>query len=123
MFDFFRPGQATRIGRLVNEMRKKTANELLARRAKDLVRRWRDMVARPPTENGTGGSGQGPGGPAPANHHRLMVTSSISRTSYLEIAPSPTGFGFSSFQYWNIGFCLEHLTARSCRFLAEGTLI
>ncbi len=41
-------------------MRKKTKNDSLARRAKDLVRRWRDMVSKP-TENGTGGTGQGPG--------------------------------------------------------------
>ena len=41
-------------------MRKKTKNDSLARRAKDLVRRWRDMVSKP-LENGTGGTGQGPG--------------------------------------------------------------
>ena len=41
-------------------MRKKTNNDNLARRAKDLVRRWRDMVSKP-LENGTGGTGQGPG--------------------------------------------------------------
>lgn len=41
-------------------MRKKTQNDSLARRAKDLVRRWRDMVSTP-LENGTGGTGQGPG--------------------------------------------------------------
>jgi hypothetical protein len=41
-------------------MRKKTKNDNLARRAKDLVRRWRDMVSKP-LENGTGGTGQGPG--------------------------------------------------------------
>lgn len=52
--------QTTRLGRLVNEMRKKTKNDSLARRAKDLVRRWRDMVSKP-SENGTGGTGQGPG--------------------------------------------------------------
>lgn len=44
----------------MNEMRKKTKNDSLARRAKDLVRRWRDMVSKP-LENGTGGTGQGPG--------------------------------------------------------------
>lgn len=52
--------QTTRLGRLVNEMRKKTQNDSLARRAKELVRRWRDMVSKP-AENGTGGTGQGPG--------------------------------------------------------------
>jgi len=52
--------QTTRIGLLVNGMRKKTQNNSLARRAKDLLRRWRDMVSKP-GENGTGGTGQGPG--------------------------------------------------------------
>lgn len=52
--------QTTRLGKLVNEMRKKTKNDSLARRAKDLVRRWRDMVAKP-SENGAGGTGQGHG--------------------------------------------------------------
>jgi len=48
--------ETTRLGKLVNEMRKKTNNDSLARRAKDLVRRWRDMVAKP-SENGTSSAG------------------------------------------------------------------
>ncbi|XP_069694305.1 mediator of RNA polymerase II transcription subunit 26-like isoform X2 [Periplaneta americana] len=36
--------ETTRLGKYVNELRRKTTNELLARRAKDLVRRWRVMI-------------------------------------------------------------------------------
>lgn len=37
--------QQTRIGKYVNEMRRKTADRNLARRAKDLVRKWQQLVA------------------------------------------------------------------------------
>ncbi|XP_021939391.1 mediator of RNA polymerase II transcription subunit 26 isoform X2 [Zootermopsis nevadensis] len=43
--------ETTRLGKYVNELRRKTTNELLARRAKDLVRRWRVMIQ----ENNTAG--------------------------------------------------------------------
>ncbi|XP_011645899.1 mediator of RNA polymerase II transcription subunit 26 [Pogonomyrmex barbatus] len=36
--------EVTRLGKHINELRRKTSNEALAKRAKDLVRRWRDMV-------------------------------------------------------------------------------
>ncbi|XP_014489360.1 PREDICTED: mediator of RNA polymerase II transcription subunit 26 isoform X1 [Dinoponera quadriceps] len=36
--------EITRLGKHINELRRKTDNDVLARRAKDLVRRWRDMV-------------------------------------------------------------------------------
>lgn len=32
------------MGKYINELRRKTKNDLLAKRAKDLVRRWRDMI-------------------------------------------------------------------------------
>lgn len=77
--------ETTRLGRLVNEMRKKTNNDNLARRAKDLVRRWRDMVSKP-LENGTGGTGQGPGiiqgTPALSNNHLKGVNSVSSPALY-----------------------------------------
>ncbi|XP_050454064.1 mediator of RNA polymerase II transcription subunit 26 isoform X1 [Cataglyphis hispanica] len=36
--------EITRLGKHINELRRKTSNETLAKRAKDLVRHWRDMV-------------------------------------------------------------------------------
>ncbi|XP_013414440.1 mediator of RNA polymerase II transcription subunit 26 [Lingula anatina] len=42
--------EQTRLGRYVNEMRRKTTNKELARRAKDLVRSWQQLVA-PQTTN------------------------------------------------------------------------
>lgn len=44
--------EITRLGKHINELRRKTSNEALAKRAKDLVRRWRDMVL-PPTVHPT----------------------------------------------------------------------
>lgn len=43
--------ETTRLGRYINELRRKTSNDSLARRAKDLVRRWRDMIL--PTSGAT----------------------------------------------------------------------
>ncbi|XP_011497879.1 PREDICTED: mediator of RNA polymerase II transcription subunit 26-like [Ceratosolen solmsi marchali] len=36
--------EITRLGKYINELRRKTNNDILAKRAKDLVRRWREMV-------------------------------------------------------------------------------
>lgn len=49
--------QATRLGKFINELRRKTKNDNLAKRAKDLVRRWRDMILpasepAPPVQSG-----------------------------------------------------------------------
>ncbi|XP_076180297.1 mediator complex subunit 26 [Ptiloglossa arizonensis] len=43
--------EITRLGKHINELRRKTSNDALAKRAKDLVRRWRDMVL--PTAHST----------------------------------------------------------------------
>ncbi|XP_075229700.1 uncharacterized protein LOC142329191 [Lycorma delicatula] len=59
--------ETTRLGRYINELRRKTTNESLAKRAKDLVRRWRDMIlpqteaAAPPQHNGSGSTTPRPG--------------------------------------------------------------
>ncbi|GLH11569.1 Mediator of RNA polymerase II transcription subunit 26 [Gryllus bimaculatus] len=37
--------KSTRLGKYVNELRRKTTNEALARRAKELVRQWRHLIA------------------------------------------------------------------------------
>lgn len=50
--------ETTRLGKFINELRRKTKNENLAKRAKDLVRRWRDMIV-PKSESA-------PQAPAPA---------------------------------------------------------
>ncbi|KAK0168099.1 hypothetical protein PV327_001933 [Microctonus hyperodae] len=36
--------EITRLGKYINELRRKTTNDALAKRAKDLVRKWREMV-------------------------------------------------------------------------------
>lgn len=36
--------ETTRLGKHINHLRRKTANESLARRAKNLLKRWREMV-------------------------------------------------------------------------------
>ena len=41
---FFVPLQQTRIGRYVNEMRRKTSSRDLSKRAKNLVRKWKNLV-------------------------------------------------------------------------------
>lgn len=39
--------ETTRLGKYINHLRRKTANESLARRAKNLLKKWREMVLPP----------------------------------------------------------------------------
>ena len=64
-------------------MRKRTKNDVLARRAKDLVRRWRDMIAKP-SENGGAVMSAAPQAPC----HRQSSKSSPVRNVF-ESATSP----------------------------------
>ncbi|KAJ8682063.1 hypothetical protein QAD02_017855 [Eretmocerus hayati] len=43
--------EVTRLGKHINELRRKTSNEALAKRAKDLVRRWRSFLNLPQTNS------------------------------------------------------------------------
>lgn len=43
--------ETTRLGKYINHLRRKTANESLARRAKNLLKKWREMVL-PPASGG-----------------------------------------------------------------------
>ncbi|CAL4074653.1 unnamed protein product, partial [Meganyctiphanes norvegica] len=62
--------EATRLGKHINDIRRKTSHQELYRRAKDLVRKWRRMYVLQEGVNGTTpsagpagpGSGAGPGG-------------------------------------------------------------
>ncbi|KAG0422481.1 hypothetical protein HPB47_001708 [Ixodes persulcatus] len=82
--------ERTRLGRYINELRKKTSNEQLARRAKDLVKSWRRLLPcgapaehtgtpnGAPTPPVTLGPGPGPGvGPGPGPGLGPVVASKL----------------------------------------------
>ena len=54
---FFFLQQQTRVGKFVNEMRRKTNDKDLARRCKNLVRRWKQLVDAATSAAGGGGGG------------------------------------------------------------------
>ncbi|GFT58757.1 mediator of RNA polymerase II transcription subunit 26 [Nephila pilipes] len=82
--------ERTRIGKYINELRKRTTNEQLARRAKELVKSWRKLLPQSQRVNGEEthnsivsspggitvlGPGPGPGiGPGPGPGNRTLKT-------------------------------------------------
>ncbi|XP_076054521.1 uncharacterized protein LOC143033223 isoform X2 [Oratosquilla oratoria] len=53
--------ETTRLGKHINDIRRKTTNQELSRRAKDLVKKWRNDILAAEGVNGSGTSGPGPG--------------------------------------------------------------
>lgn len=79
--------ERTRLGKYINELRKRTTNEPLARRAKELVKSWRRLLPCDQTPNGGGppvvGPGPGPGigpGPGPGLPRLSPSCSSVSNS-------------------------------------------
>ncbi|KAL1117026.1 hypothetical protein AAG570_004354 [Ranatra chinensis] len=85
---------STRLGRDINELRRKTKNESLARRAKDLVRRWRHMILPQPAGGSEGASTevQQNGGARGQQGTRPGVGAGVPRVPVV----SPAGSGRSS---------------------------
>lgn len=88
--------QATRLGKTVNEFRRKVNDAILARRLKDLVKKWRDavLVNEPPQPrvNGTSSSGEG----AHAGHGGNRMVLPLFSSGYTSVSSSPTLVTFSS---------------------------
>lgn len=63
--------ERTRLGKYINELRKRTSNEPLARRAKELVKSWRRLLPCDQTPNG-GGARTAPGRGAPPPQPQLL---------------------------------------------------
>ncbi|XP_054721991.1 mediator of RNA polymerase II transcription subunit 26-like [Uloborus diversus] len=115
--------EKTRIGRYINELRKRTTNEQLARRAKDLVKSWRKLLPQTPQRiNGEEivinirpspgnipvlGPGPGPGfgpGPGPGNRTSKNTHTCISvpgTPRYKTLSPSMMGGERSSSPYFS----------------------
>ena len=74
--------QVTRLGKHINELRRKnTSDKLLAGRAKSLIRRWRDLLS---SETGT--SGPGPGGGDTKNNNNSSLATNGNAGARLESA-------------------------------------
>ncbi|GFQ78960.1 mediator of RNA polymerase II transcription subunit 26 [Trichonephila clavata] len=98
--------EKTRIGKYINELRKRTTNEQLARRAKELVKSWRKLLPQSPRVNGEEihnsivsspggitvlGPGPGPGigpGPGPGNRTLKTCVSVPGTPRYKTLSPS-----------------------------------
>ena len=76
--------QVTRLGKHINQLRKNTTDKSLAGRAKNLIKKWRDLLAAP--------SGPGPGGGNSHNNNNSSLATNGNSGSRLENAvanPSP----------------------------------
>lgn len=88
--------EKTRIGRYINELRKRTNNEQLARRAKDLVKSWRKLLPQAPQRiNGEEIINSISSSPGPGN--RMIKSVSVPGTPrYKTSSPSIMGERSSS---------------------------
>ncbi|OQR68220.1 mediator of RNA polymerase II transcription subunit 26-like, partial [Tropilaelaps mercedesae] len=85
--------ERTRLGRVVNELRKKTSDVALQRRAKDLVRGWRKLLDENPPSVGLGstpnGTAQHPHAPhTPLTHHAAQKVSSPALSASAAATPA-----------------------------------
>ncbi|KAK6617410.1 hypothetical protein RUM43_014419 [Polyplax serrata] len=72
--------ETTRLGKYVNELRRKTTNEQVAKRAKDLVRKWRDMITSHSTVGADGVAGRNQNGTRPPMTAGRIVSPAIGRS-------------------------------------------
>ncbi|KAK4304051.1 hypothetical protein Pmani_023998 [Petrolisthes manimaculis] len=92
--------ESTRLGRLINNIRRKTGHHELYRRSKDLVRKWRKEVLAEGVNGaagpggtgpgGTGGKGTGNGHPLPPNSPSSLPSSGNTSPGLLSAPSTPS---------------------------------